>query len=610
MVLLREADAGDHDGSGLSLLQQMQVAHHQVKNRKANASTAIVVLHVKSLLRSNRGKLREVFLKLDKDGGGSVDFEEFRRGLMNLGIELQDEEARGVFSTIDESGDGEVSIREFMTTMAKPLKPLKIIFNDFFEGIRRIGVYIDRRHAIKVYEHCRVKDGVIHPVKLEKLINDPMTLQSLSPQHSESMHAKGKAGLPPPVQTKSFRFSNTVLSNLQEQQKQAEEEHNRDLLHRTIRRVELKYVTAAFRKWAFVACADTYLLKRKSKNKSVLKPGQVKEVIAEDKPTADDLKTEADFDEEAESFTDNFAAGRNRKMGDKLRKEKERKRRKLLEQVQYQIKTIPRPHWNSSSVWPYRYKNMKVEEIPPLATMFKQTSYWSKNCSPRPKRAAAHKVFQPLGQSKVSSPRRPEVGSPRPSPNRNGRNHRPNPYNQFDKDMAKKAEARSKKIDAVRSPRKSFVSRKEVAMTMKAVSPKAWKAPRRPRGHSMFLVVHSPSPDVVDLDNPKDRIEKFDQELSTSNMHYGKLLRFVNNSTPVTYPKINYDVDGNSSFPHMEKIISKFSKSQMLATKRLAEMKARRKELKQAESERRLKRMGADARSAIRDLYGIAADTV
>jgi hypothetical protein len=50
--------------------------------------------------------------------------------------------------------------------------------------------------------------------------------------------------------------------------------------------------------------------------------------------------------------------------------------------------------------------------------------------------------------------------------------------------------------------------------------------------------------------------------------------------------------------------------SQMLATKRLAEMKARRKELKQAESERRLKRMGADARSAIRDLYGIAADTV
>ena len=93
-------------------------------------------------------------------------------------------------------------------------------------------------------------------------------------------------------------------------------------------------------------------------------------------------------------------------------------------------------------------------------------------------------------------------------------------------------------------------------------------------------------------------------------MHYGKLLRFVNNSTPVTYPKINYDVDGNSSFPHMEKIISKFSKSQMLATKRLAEMKARRKELKQAESERRLKRMGADARLAIRDLYGIAADTV
>ena len=95
MVKLRDHSAGDHDGSGLSLLQQMQMAHHSRKKTKVNAAMGIVVCHVRSLLKSNRGKLRDVFLKLDKDGGGSIDKNEFRRGLMGLGIELQDEEVDG-----------------------------------------------------------------------------------------------------------------------------------------------------------------------------------------------------------------------------------------------------------------------------------------------------------------------------------------------------------------------------------------------------------------------------------------------------------------------------------------------------------------------------------
>ena len=57
--------------------------------------------------------------------------------------------------------------------VAKPLKPIKIIFHDFFDGIRSIGVYISREHTISVYEYCQTKSGgPIDPVKLEKLIND------------------------------------------------------------------------------------------------------------------------------------------------------------------------------------------------------------------------------------------------------------------------------------------------------------------------------------------------------------------------------------------------------------------------------------------------------
>ena len=157
----------------------------QSKKKKASAATSIVVCHVRSLLKSNRGKLRDVFLQLDKDGGGSIDKDEFCRGLMSLGIELQDKEVDEVFNQIDVNGDGDVSLREFMSVVAKPVKPIKIIFHDFFDGIRSIGVYISREHAIAVYEYCQTKTGgPIDPVKLEKLINDPVQLQQLHPNNT------------------------------------------------------------------------------------------------------------------------------------------------------------------------------------------------------------------------------------------------------------------------------------------------------------------------------------------------------------------------------------------------------------------------------------------
>ena len=172
------------------------------------------------------------------------------------------------------------------------------------------------------------------------------------------------------------------------------------------------------------------------------------------------------------------------------------------------------------------------------------------------------------------------------------------------------SEKRNKKINTLRSPRKSIISRKDVVIEDTLGESREWRPPARPRGHSIMSSQYFPDPDAVNLNNPKDRIEKFDEQLSSSNPAYGRLMRTVNNPTPISYPTINYDVDGNSSFPHMEKIVSKFSKSQMLATKRLQELAARRKELKQAESERLLQKLSADARAQIRDMYGITAETM
>jgi hypothetical protein len=586
MVLLREADAS-HDGSGLSLLQQMQLAQKQASVRKDNAAIALVVFHVQSLMRANRGKLRDVFLNMDHDGGGSIDIDEFRQGLMHLGIELQEEEVAGVFSMIDTSGDGDVSLREFMAALAKPLKPLRIAFNDFFEGIRKIGVYMERAHAIAVYEHVQMKEGVVNTVKLEKLLNDPPLMLQLHPSGQDSGHSqKNSNGIPKPVQSKSFRFSSGALSSLAEQKKQAQEQHNRDLLHRTVRRVELKFVNAAFFKWASVAFTDSFKLKRTAKKNSLLAHGQKKEEIVEDLRTAEDLKTEEDYDNEAVSFGDGFAAHENRKLAAQRRKEKQRKRKLLLENVQRHIETIPRPHWNSSALWPYRYKNMDVEKIPPLAKMFKQNSYWNKHCNPKPAQPPDHKIFRALGERQPQmSPRRPRKNAPSAS------HGRPSP----------RSERGAAKISETIAP---VSTRHTVAFVKKRTIGNIWKPPPRPAGHTVSEA-YNPLPNSVDLDDPASRLDHFDKTFASSNEYYNKLLRFVSNRTPITYPKIDYDVlDEDQKIPHTIAVVKKTSQSLVAGTKRLKEMKERRKALKLAESERKIAQMGEDAKAALRQMHG------
>ena len=56
---------------------------------------------------------------------------------------------------------------------------------------------------------------------------------------------------------------------MQAQKEETRKERERDLLHRTVKRVEMKFVTAAFRKWAYLTVADTFTARRKEKSKSL-----------------------------------------------------------------------------------------------------------------------------------------------------------------------------------------------------------------------------------------------------------------------------------------------------------------------------------------------------
>ena len=93
-----------------------------------------------------------------------------------------------------------------------------------------------------------------------------------------------------------------------------------------------------------------------------------------------------------------------------------------------------------------------------------------------------------------------------------------------------------------------------------------------------------------------DGIEQFDDTFAKKSPPYHKLMRFVTNPTPVEYPKIDYDVEGNNKFPNLDKLIEKYSTAQIAAQERLAAVKARKKKLKREANEKALNRMVADAR--------------
>lgn len=61
----------------------------------------------------------ESFSIFDYDGSGTVDVDEFRQVLKNLGIKLTDEEFKQMIDIIDADGNGEIDYEEFVEMMKR-----------------------------------------------------------------------------------------------------------------------------------------------------------------------------------------------------------------------------------------------------------------------------------------------------------------------------------------------------------------------------------------------------------------------------------------------------------------------------------------------------------
>jgi Ca2+-binding EF-hand superfamily protein len=66
-----------------------------------------------------RDEVKEIFDRIDKDGDGSISFEEFARLMLDMDHARPHEELRSRFDVIDQDRDGRVSFEELRVWLAR-----------------------------------------------------------------------------------------------------------------------------------------------------------------------------------------------------------------------------------------------------------------------------------------------------------------------------------------------------------------------------------------------------------------------------------------------------------------------------------------------------------
>ena len=94
-------------------VQALEEEKETEKGSDAEEIMSQVVRDFQRVLVAARVNLSEVFTSFDKDGDGTVTTKEFRAGLRQLKVTVQDEMVEQLIGLMDRDGDGEVDYREF-----------------------------------------------------------------------------------------------------------------------------------------------------------------------------------------------------------------------------------------------------------------------------------------------------------------------------------------------------------------------------------------------------------------------------------------------------------------------------------------------------------------
>ena len=392
---------GDDGMSSVDRHEMDMIARH-------NNTIKLVVTYIIYLMQQQEGRARDLFVRLDTSGDGELSEDEFSAGLGQLGFTLAPDETKLLFKAIDDDESGDIEIKEFVRLLRQNLQSVQISAVEMLSALRRLEVIVSQEHANAVHAYLIDDHGCVAVSELHELIMNPKDLHELDPNPNAELHPFDPAGRP---KHKTYRFTNPLLSTALMDGKEMQAAKDRALLHKTVKRLENAYVASAFVIWRAKVIADLHTNLRKKKQTSKLSKGEKNIPVNR----RDEAKKKAllamandDPDEQEQggplaqttTMTAKIASRRMKKM-------KEKKKKLAIEKLQNMMNDpqgIPRPEWNTSMMFPYRYKHLDSKKIPHLGKMFKSTAYWKNDCNPKvPTRPSKNSLTQFDGRGKGRS---------------------------------------------------------------------------------------------------------------------------------------------------------------------------------------------------------------
>lgn len=96
--------------------RQMQM---NAKKKMQSTNDPVEKLRLQCLARGSAGikGIGRVFKIMDDDGSRSLDFKEFRKGVSDYGLDLDDDIIKGMFAAFDKDGSGKIDFDEFLVSL-------------------------------------------------------------------------------------------------------------------------------------------------------------------------------------------------------------------------------------------------------------------------------------------------------------------------------------------------------------------------------------------------------------------------------------------------------------------------------------------------------------